>query len=332
MSKKTSKVECTLCPKACQLVEGQRGDCRARINLDGKLQTLVYGKPCSFHVDPIEKKPLYHVLPGSGAFSIATAGCNLHCKNCQNWEISQAEPEDVRYYDLPPEKVVELTINKNCNSVAYTYTEPNIFYEYVYDTAVIARKNNILNLMITAGYINEEPLRELAPYVDAANVDLKAFDEQFYKDVCDGELKVVLNSLKIYKELGTWLEITNLIIPTLNDDMEMISKMCGWILENLGTDYPLHFSAFTPRYQMQNLPRTPEDILTKARERALELGLHNVYVGNVGSHPGSHTYCPNCKKVVIYRQGYAVNDNGIDDGKCKYCKTDIAGIWKIKKI
>ena len=322
-------IECLLCPRHCRLAEGQRGDCRVRIHLDGRLQTLVYGNPCSVHVDPIEKKPLFHVLPRSGAFSIATAGCNLHCKFCQNWQISQRPPEETHNYDLPPDKVVRETLRAGCQSIAYTYSDPIIFYEYMLDTAKLAHAQGILNLMITAGYIEEKPLVELCPYINAANVDLKGITEEYYRDMCAGELAPILRTLKILKREGVWIELTNLVVPTWNDRRKDIRDLCRWVADNLGPDVPLHFSRFWPRHQLMNLPPTPPETLTMAWEIAHREGLHFAYVGNVPGHRGNNTFCPACERLLIERIGYQILQNNMVDGKCKFCQKAIPGIWAI---
>ncbi len=323
-----SIVECLLCPKKCKLAHKQRGDCRVRFNQDGKLITLIYGKPCAVHVDPIEKKPMFHFIPGTGAFSIATAGCNLHCIFCQNWEISQANPEDTRNSDLPPEAVVRSAKHYQCRSIAYTYSEPMIFYEYVYDTAQLAREQGIKNVLVTAGYINEEPLRKLCKITDGANVDLKGFTDRYYREVCFGRLKPVLRCLEIMKEEGMMVEVTNLIIPTLNDDLSLIEKMCKWIVKELGDDVPLHFSRFSPRYKLKSLYPTPAATLKRAAELAKQVGLKYVYIGNVPGHEGEDTLCPQCGRVVIDRSGYRVNALFISDGQCQFCNQKIAGVWQ----
>jgi pyruvate formate lyase activating enzyme len=319
-------VQCELCPNGCVLDVNQVSRCRARINKDGTLFSRVYGKPCAVHVDPIEKKPFFHFFPGTTAFSIATAGCVLSCKFCQNWQISQASPEDTDTYDLPPEKVVSGAINYKCKSIAYTYTEPTAFYEYMYDTAVVAKKQGVKNVMHSCGYINEKPLRKLSKYLDAADLDLKAFTEDFYQKISGGMLKPVLNSLVVLKEEGVWLEITNLVIPTLNDDIKKINEMCRWIHKNLGPDVPLHFSRFFPNYKLDNLPPTPIDTLTDARKTAMDVGLKFVYIGNI-RHEGESTFCPKCKKILIERIGYFIKQNNIKNGKCSFCGTSIPGIW-----
>jgi len=324
---KASRVRCKLCPKECELAPGERGDCRVRVNIDGKLITLVYGKPCAVHVDPVEKKPVFHFLPGTRIFSIATAGCNLHCKHCQNWDISQREPEDTRNTDLPPEAVVRAAKTYGCMSVAYTYSEPMTFFEYARDSSALAHKAGLKNVQVTAGYINEEPLRELCRVTDAANVDLKGFTEQFYRDVCDGDLATVLRTLEIMREEGVFIEITNLIIPTLNDDLTLIRDMCAWIVKTLGPDVPLHFSRFFPRYRLRHLYPTPSATIEAARDVAGKEGLRYVYVGNV---PGvdEDTRCPGCGAILISRVGYVVKSNRLVNGRCPDCGVSIAGIWK----
>ncbi|MCJ7482533.1 MAG: AmmeMemoRadiSam system radical SAM enzyme [Thermodesulfovibrionales bacterium] len=320
------RVQCELCPNGCVLELGQHSKCRARMNKDGTLYSLVYGKPCAVHVDPIEKKPFFHFLPGTTAFSIATAGCVLSCKFCQNWQISQAKPEDTDTYDLPPEKVVSNAIAYKCRSVTYTYTEPTVFYEYMYDTAVIAKKQGIRNTMHSCGYINEKPLRTLSKFMDAADIDLKGFTEDFYSRICSGSLRPVLNSLVILKEEGVWLEITNLVIPTLNDDLNNVREMSRWIVKNLGADVPIHFSRFFPHYKLTNLPPTPIETLEGARKTAMDAGLKFVYIGNI-LHEGENTFCPKCKKVLIERMGYFVKQNYVANGKCKFCSSAVAGVW-----
>ncbi len=320
-------VQCLLCPRECYIKPGERGTCGVRENREGRLYSLVYGKPCAVHVDPIEKKPLFHMLPGSGSFSMATAGCNLRCINCQNWTLSQRLPEEVENYDLSPSQVVELAKEGDCKTIAYTYNEPTVFFEYMLDTAKCAHKKGLRNLWITSGYINAGPSRELCKYLDAANVDLKGFTEQFYRRIGGGKLEPVLKTLKILKEEGVWLEVTNLIIPTFNDDLSQIGAMCEWIKHNLGPDIPLHFSRFFPAHKLTRLPPTPVKTLEEAREVALKIGLHYVYVGNVPGHPGNSTYCPRCGKLLIQRVGFIVSQNNIVEGHCKFCGEKIPGVW-----
>ena len=321
-------VQCELCPKRCVIEPGQSGECRVRINIDGVLRTVVYGFPCSIHIDPVEKKPLFHFLPGSGILSLATVGCNLHCRNCQNWEISQANPEDSRAIFCPPEKLVELTKHNHCPSLAYTYTDPIIFYEYTYDTAKLAREAGLRSVLVTAGYINEEPWKRLLKYIDAANIDLKGISDDFYIRVCSGTLKPVQQALVLAKASGILLEVTNLIIPTLNDKPEQIRKLCHWVKANLGGETPLHFSRFFPRYKMRNLPPTSLKTLDMAREIAINEGLDYVYIGNIRSKTGQNTYCPACKSLVIERSGYTILQNWLKDGCCPDCGKEIYGVWK----
>ncbi len=320
-------VQCRLCPTECVLENYQVGVCRVRINRDGKLYSLVYGKPCAVHVDPIEKKPIFHMLPGTSAFSLATAGCNLTCKFCQNWEISQANPEETRNGSLEPEQVVSLALEKGCRSIAYTYSEPVIFFEYMLDTARLARSRGLRNIWVTGAYINPDPLRELAPHIDAANIDLKGFTDDYYRKVCGGRLQPVLDAIALSVKLGVMVELTNLIVPTLNDDPGMIREMCRWIAGDLGPDVPLHFSRFHPHYRLQKLPPTPLETLWKAHETALDAGIRYVYTGNVPYDERSNTFCPNCRTRLISRVGYFVRKNRLRNGLCPVCATPIAGVW-----
>jgi len=324
-------VQCQLCPRRCTLSSGMRGFCHAREPYGGKHYSMVYGNPCAIHIDPIEKKPLFHFLPNTGAFSIATAGCNLRCKYCQNWQISQFPPEETENYYLPPEDVVGLAIKYECPTIAYTYSEPSIFYEYMYDTAVIAREKGVKNMYHSNGYLNPEPLRQLCKYLDGANIDLKGFTQEFYGEVCGATLEPVLNTLKTLKEEGVHLEITNLIVPSYNDNVEKISEMCTWIRDNLGKEVPLHFSKFYPLYRLKNLSPTPVSTLEKARDVALSVGLEYVYIGNVPGHPGENTYCPRDGKLLIHRSGYQILENNVVEGKCNFCGKPIPGVWPEKK-
>ena len=324
-------VQCVLCPRKCVLAPGQRGICTVRINKDGLLYTLGYGNPVAVNIDPIEKKPFFHVLPGTEAFSIAVAGCNMRCLFCQNWQISQSKPDEVTAYDMPPETVVAEALKNNCPFIVYTYTEPTVFYEYMLDISKLARQKGLMNGMHTCGYINPEPLKELLKYMDAVNVDLKGFREDFYNKMgMMASLSPVLDTLKTIKREGVWLEITNLLIPGQNDDPEDIKKMCLWIKENLGDDVPLHFSRFMPSFRLQNLPPTPVEKLEEAYAIACRIGLKYVYIGNVPGHPRESTYCPKCKKLIVKRVGYRVLENNIQDGKCKFCGYGISGIWNKK--
>jgi pyruvate formate lyase activating enzyme len=320
-------VHCHLCPNNCLIKPGARGVCGVRENRDGKLYTLVFGLPCAVHIDPIEKKPLFHFLPRSSVLSIATAGCNLRCKFCQNYDISQRKPEELQNFRLGPKEVVQMAKKRRTPSIAYTYSEPTIFYEYMLETAKLAKKAGIKNTIHSNGYINPEPLRKLCPYLDAANIDLKGFTDQFYRELTFGRLQPVLRTLKILKEEGVHLEITNLIIPTKNDDLVVIKRMCEWIRDSLGRDVPVHFSRFWPKYKLTNLPPTPVEILERARDIAIQVGLKYVYIGNYPNHQAESTYCPNCGKLLIQRVGYHILQNRVTDGKCKYCGEEIPGVW-----
>ncbi len=321
-------VQCGLCPNRCTLGNLSRGLCGDRINLEGKLYSLVYGKPIAIHIDPIEKKPLSHFLPGTTAFSISTAGCNLGCVFCQNWQISQVKPEEADHYNSDPEKIVQMAIDAKSPTIAYTYTEPTVFYEYMLATAKLAKQKGLRNIMHSCGYINPAPLKGLLKYMDACNIDLKGFSEDYYQQMSNGHLAPVLETLKKIKQSGVWLEITNLVIPGKNDDPEMIRKMSRWIKNNLGPDVPLYFSAFYPQYRLQNLPTTPSETLEKAYKIAREEGLNYVYIGNVFGNMKINTFCPKCGKIVIKRDGYSIKENNIVSGKCKFCGNSIAGVWK----
>ena len=323
------EVQCELCPKMCIIAPGQSGECRVRINIDGVLRTVVYGFPCSLNpYDPVEKKPLFHFLPGTKILSVATVGCNLHCLNCQNWDISQRNPEDSTAGFLPPEGLAKLAKKHHYLSIAYTYSEPIIFYEYTYDTAKLARADGIRNVLVTAGYINKEPWKRLLEVVDAANIDLKGITNDFYVRICSGTLKPVQDALIIAKSSGILVEVTNLIIPTLNDKPEQIRKLARWVKENLGSETPLHFSGFYPQHKMRHLPSTSLKRLEMAREIAISEGLYYVYIGNVRSKEGENTYCPDCKILLIERIGYTILQNRLKDGCCPDCGREIYGVWK----
>jgi pyruvate formate lyase activating enzyme len=320
-------IMCRICPNECVLKEGEISKCNNRRVHNSKLWTMAYGNPCSVNVDPVEKKPLYHFFPGSRAYSIATAGCNLVCLNCQNWTISQTSPDKTRNYDMMPEKVVQESVNNNCRSIAYTYSEPMTFYEYTYETAILAKKAGIRNIVKSNGYINPDPLKKLCSVIDAANIDLKSFSDSSYLRLTGGKLQPVLDSLKIYKDMGVWLEITNLIVPTWSDKIDEIGKMCKWLSENGFKDTPLHFSRFYPVYKLEQLPPTPVEILKNAAKIATSEGILYVYVGNVPGNEISDTKCPSCGTIVVARQGYRVTTNNISAGKCNKCGKEIKGVW-----
>jgi pyruvate formate lyase activating enzyme len=344
-------VQCKMCPNECLLEPEDRSHCRVRINKDGTLLTLAYGNPCAFHLDPIEKKPLFHFLPGTTAFSIATAGCVYRCLNCQNWDISQSKPDetkdplgdpqrldrtalatlrrvDPQRVSMFTEDVVALAEYLRSDSIAYTYSEPIAWYEYMFDTARQAKAQQIKNLWITCGSINEEPLVELCSVIDAANVNLKGFDPEIYRQLNSGSLDPILNTLKTLKRENVWFEVTNLVVPTYTDKLDMIRRMCDWLVTNLGPDYPLHFSRFHPEHKLTHLPPTPIDMLVQARDAARSCGLHHVYIGNVRElEDAETTYCPGCRKAVIERAGFYIRVMRLDAGKCASCGTAIAGVW-----
>jgi pyruvate formate lyase activating enzyme len=326
-SKEKNAVGCDLCPQDCLIRPDKKGDCRNRINIDGKLYSIAYGNPCAVHIDPVEKKPLYHFQPQSRTYSIATAGCNFKCLNCQNWTISQAQPEETDNYDLMPDKVVEQALKNNCKSISYTYSEPVTFYEYMYDTAKIAKSKGLKNIMVSAGYINEKPLRNLCKVIDAAQIDVKSFSNDLYKKLNQGTLAPVLNTLKILKEEGVWLEISNLVVTNWTDDLNMIRDMCKWIVKNGLGDCPFHFLRFFPLYKLTELPPTPESILKRAYNIAKSEGIKHVYIGNLPGENWENTVCPKCKKIVIERKGFYVLSNNIEKGKCKFCGEKISGVW-----
>ena len=323
---KKELVQCNLCPRNCVIKEGEIGNCGVRKNIDGKLYSLVYGRAVSVAVDPIEKKPLFHFMPSTKILSWGTIGCNLHCKHCQNWTTSQAKAGEYPDSELMPKDLIKAAADANCKSIAATYNEPTVFYEYMLDTFKLAKKKNIKTVAVTNGFINEKPLKDLLPYLDAVNVDLKAFNDKFYKEISSASLEPVLNTLKIINKSKTWLEVTNLIIPTLNDNLNEIKKMCEWVKENLGSKVPLHFSAFYPCYRLDNLPLTSKDILVKASSIAKKVGLKYVYMGNVRAEDGETTFCPKCKKALIRREGFFVTENNIENSKCKYCEEKIDGV------
>jgi pyruvate formate lyase activating enzyme len=320
-------IMCRICPNECVLKESEISKCNNRRVKNSKLYTMAFGNPCSANIDPIEKKPLYHFFPGSRAYSIATAGCNLVCLNCQNWTISQTSPDKTKNYDLMPERVVEEAVKNSCRSIAYTYSEPVTFYEYTYETALLARKAGIKNVVKSNGYINPEPLKKLCSVIDAANIDLKAFNESTYLKLTGGKLQPVLDALKVYREMGVWLEITNLIVPTWSDKMEEIRKMCRWLSDNGFRNTPLHFSRFYPIHKLEQLPPTPVEILRNAAKIANEEGLKYVYIGNVPGNEMSDTRCPSCSSILIMRQGYRIVQNNIIAGKCNKCGKVVDGVW-----
>jgi len=288
---------------------------------------MVYGKVAAQRIDPIEKDPLHHVRPGLKTFAIATAACNLVCAYCQSWQLSQSRPEDVQSVYLQPEQVVQLAKARGCGGIAYTYTEPVNFIEYATDVAAVARRAGLLNICHTDAYINPEPLDYLCAHMDAINVDLKGFTEKFYQEVCGGHLKPVLEAIKQIKQRGTWLELTYLVLPTLNDKEADVRRMCEWIQTELGPDTPLHFTRFFPQYKLRNLPATPVKTLEAMRKIAFRSGLRYTYIGNVPGHGGESTYCPCCGLRLIWRVSYRVREVILRQGRCPRCREEIPGLW-----
>ncbi|GAB4377923.1 MAG: AmmeMemoRadiSam system radical SAM enzyme [Calditrichia bacterium] len=321
------RLHCYLCPRNCKLKPGQNGFCFVRQNIDGKLYSLAYARPYAVNVDPIEKKPLFHVLPGTRALSIGTAGCNMACKYCQNWDLSKAKIDNDRAMDISPVRLVQMALHYQSQSIAYTYNEPTVFAEYAMDTAEISRAQGLKNVMVTNGYITTEVIPEVYRHMDAANVDLKAFTSKFYENLTLSRLEPVLAALKKLHEIGIWIEITNLIIPGYNDDLQEIIEMCDWIKTELDPFTPVHFTAFHPSYKLTNVPSTRPGTLLNIRETALKRGLHYVYVGNITNEPASSTYCHNCQALLIRRNWYQTEVVGLRDGKCQKCNTTIPGIF-----
>ena len=328
LNKKDKSVQCELCPHHCVMDEGEIGRCHARQDQNGILRSLVFGKPCSLSLDPIEKKPLYHFLPGKKSLSIATAGCNLSCGYCQNWEISQCGPEKVNSFEVSPQEVIKEAKDSKAKIISYTYTEPTIFYEYMLEIAKLAKKAKIKNTTVTNGFIDPKPLERLCIYLDGSNIDLKSMDDEFYRRVCGARLAPVLAAIKLMKKKGVWIEITNLLIPGLNDSDKQIRELVDWVKKNLGVDTPVHFTAFYPTYKMTNLPPTSIETLKKARRIALSKGMKYVYTGNLPDEEGNNTYCPKCKKPVIKRRFFEVIENKLKKGKCSNCGEKISGVWE----
>ena len=323
------KVKCNLCNHRCVIKNGGRGICGVRENQEGTLKTLVYGKLIANHIDPIEKKPLFHFMPGSLSYSIATVGCNFKCLFCQNADISQmpSDHNGMITGDLyTPEDVVDAAVKGNCKSIAYTYTEPTIYFEFAFDTAKLAHAKGIKNVFVTNGYMTSEALEMISPYLDAANVDLKAFNASFYKDVVKARLEPVKETLKLMKSLGIFVEVTTLLIPGLNDDKKELKKLALFIVQSLGPETPWHVSAFYPTYKLTDRPPTPVESLVMAREIGIRAGLNYVYIGNVPSEDGENTFCYKCGNILIKRSAFYVEKNLIKNSRCTHCGAIIAGI------
>jgi len=321
------KIKCKLCPRECTVGDRERGYCGVRENRGGTYYTLVHSRVCAAHIDPIEKKPLFHYLPGTLAFSLATAGCNVNCKFCQNWDISQVRPEQVPADYAPPKLVTELAKQHDCPTIAYTYSEPVIFSEYLMDAADAGHEAGVRSVVVSNGYMQEESLKTAYGKMDAVKIDLKAFSESYYKDVVVGELKPVLDSLVTLRKMNKWTEIVYLVVPTLNDGDAEFRGLARWIKSNLGVDVPLHFTQFHPQYLLKNLPITPVPTLERAKAIADAEGLHYAYIGNVPGHPAENTYCPKCRHLLVERVGLTATQMLIRKGSCPFCRQPIPGIW-----
>ncbi len=320
-------LHCELCPWHCDLREGETGRCRVRRNQGGRGETLVYGNPVLVQEEPLERLPFFHVHPGSRTLALSTAGCNLHCKFCEVWDMALVDPHEVHTYDMPPDQAIEQARMAGLKSISYAFGEPVVFYEYMISVAEKAREAGLLNLLHTAAFINKRPLTALLGLMDAVNVDLKSFDPAFYRDVAGGKLEPVLDALLLCREAGLHIEVTNVVIPAINDDMDMIARMCRWIHSELGADTPLHFSRFYPLYKLTNLPQTPVSALERARQTALEAGLNHVYISNVTGHEAENTFCPNCGHQAISRLGFIVDQVELDNGSCTHCGHAMSGLW-----
>lgn len=320
-------VKCNLCAHRCVIHDSKKGICRVRKNISGKLYMMNWGKLITQHVDPIEKKPLFHFYPGSTAYSIATAGCNFQCEFCQNYDISQMPVRENRIggQDSVPQETLGQAIQLGCKSIAYTYTEPTIFYEYAYDVAQLAHDKNIKNIFVTNGFITSEALQKIAPNLDAANVDLKSFSNDFYKKICKAKLQPVLDTIIILNQLGIWIEVTTLVIPTLNDTEQEFHSIAEFIM-SVSREIPWHISAFYPAYKLKYLPPTPFAVLNRAREIGLETGLHYVYLGNITNHGNADTKCPDCGQILIERTNFGIIKSKIQESYCPNCGREIAGV------
>jgi pyruvate formate lyase activating enzyme len=323
------RVRCTLCPLRHALGRGERGPCRVRENHDGVLRTHAWENPAILKVDPVEKLPATHFRPATRSLTIATGGCNLHCLYCQNWQQSQSRPEDLRTVDLPAVEAVRRALEKKeIDTVAFSYTEPMMAFEYVRDIAARARAKGLRTIMATGGYVNEKPLLQMCRHLDAITVGLKAFTDESFRKLTERSLPPLLETIRtIRKKTDVWLELTNLVVPTYNDERAMITTMCRWIVKELGPDVPLHFGRFVPRFRLSNLPQTPLRSLTEAREIALAEGIRHAYVSNVAPHEGNNTTCPECGRVLIRRIGFKVLRNDLEDGRCPRCRREVAGRW-----
>ncbi len=322
-------IQCELCFRRCSIPDGRRGFCRVRENQKGELRSLVYGRPAGLQIDPIELEPMYHMVPGHKNLCVYTASCNFRCKHCQNWSISQSAPEQIRALKYTPKEIVEITLQQGCQSLSHSINEPTVFFEMMLEVAQQAKQKGLLTLCHTNGGIARGPLIELLKYLDGVTVDLKSFNPKFYEEISEAKIEPVLETIKTIRESGKHLEIVNLVIPTLNDDMADIRRMCKWIVTSLGTDTPIHFTRFSPQYKMTHLPPTPIKTLEEAMGIAKSEGMKYVYVGNVVGHPANSTYCSKCKKRIIERTHFIVLKNQVREGRCPFCNEKIPGIWKV---
>jgi pyruvate formate lyase activating enzyme len=320
-------VRCLLCAQACDIRSGQSGKCRARMNVKGELRSLVYGRPAAVHIDPIEKKPFYHFLPGTDALSFGTSGCPLRCRFCQNWELSQSTPGSLEAPLTSAADMAGAAVARRTPVIAFTYNEPSVFIEYMLDVAAAAEARGIRSVMVSCGFAKEAPLADICRALSAVKIDLKGFSEDFYRTVCGAELQPVLRSIKQVARSGRHLEIVNLVVPTLNDSERSLQGLASWVAGELGPDVPVHFTRFHPDYQLLNLAPTPVSTLERARAIAMTKGIRYAYVGNVPGHEGNHTYCPACRKVVVRRENFFVTEMHVKHGVCEYCRQPIAGVW-----
>jgi pyruvate formate lyase activating enzyme len=325
--KDNKKIKCKLCPRGCVVGDKERGYCGVRENRGGTYYTLVHSRVAAAHVDPVEKKPLFHYLPGSLAFSVATAGCNVNCKFCQNWDISQSRPEQISSNYLAPQRVAELAKHYECPTIAYTYSEPVVFSEYLMDVADAGHEAGVRSIVVSNGYMQEEALRAAYGKMDAVKIDLKSFSESYYRDVVTGQLKPVLDTLVTLRKMGKWTEIVYLVVPTLNDSDAEFTGLARWVKANLGEEVPLHFTQFHPQYLLKNMPITPVPTLERAKAIADAEGLHYVYIGNVPGHPAQNTLCPKCRKLLVERVGFTASKMLIEKNACPFCRHPIPGIW-----
>jgi pyruvate formate lyase activating enzyme len=320
-------VQCQLCPRGCTVTDGNRGYCRVRENRGGSYYTLIHSRVVAQHIDPIEKKPFFHFLPGTVAFSVASGGCNVNCKFCQNWEISQARPEELRSVYYSPQELASSAKNASCPAIAYTYSEPVVWTEYVLDSAEAGHRQGVRSVMVSNGFINQEPLKELCGRLDALKVDLKSYSESYYRDVVRGELKPVLNTIATAKKMARWLEIVYLVVPTLNDSDTEFRNLARWMKAEIGPDVPIHFTRFYPLYLLKNLPPTPVATLERAKAIADAEGLQYAYIGNVPGHPAENTYCPKCRQLLVERAGFTIRQMNLEKGKCRKCGHSVPGVW-----